>query len=314
MAVGNVHTLYAVDIDPITGANAVFIDQVSDWNVDTGIGEILQNADGMVDPTFVAVGSQSPRIRFSSTALATILAKCGISGLKIDSDVTHDGAEFWFQKVAEGGTRASGSNHIKMTMNEGMLLPRMIRATNGPPPATMDFEAVPTYDGTNDPLVIAASQALVGTPSVGELFTAGPVSINGSALAGIQDITIDFGIREIVQSGDGQVWPTFIGIMERRPVITIRSLEAIALSTFGLEGTAQSASDSVIYLRKIAEGGTRVADGTAEHISFPIDEGRISVNTVGGTHGTPVIAEVKITPTFDGTNAILVINTATAIT
>ena len=308
----NVHVLYAVKIDTV-GAGDVFIDQISDFNVDTAINEILEGADGGVDPTFAAVQSQSPKIGFTSTKLATILAKCGISGLKLSADVDEDGAEFWFQKVAEGGTRESGSNHLKMTMKKGLLLPRSLTASNDGV-ANLSFEALAVYDGTNNPIVIAADQALEGSPSVSELFTCGPVEINGVTLEGIQEITIDFGITEIIQGADGQVWPTFVGIMNRRPAITIRTLDVLSLNTFGLSGAAQGATDSVVYLRKIAEGGTRVSDETAEHISFAIDAGRIAVNTISGGHDAPQASEVKITPTYDGVNDVFVINTATAIT
>ena len=308
----DIHVLYAVNIDTV-GAGDVFIDQITDFNVDTAINEILEGADGMVDPTFVAVQSQSPKVGFTSTKLATALAKCGISGLAISADADEDGAEFWFQKVAEGGTRTSGSNHLKMTMKKGLLVPRSLSAPNDGI-ANLTFEALAVYDLTNDPIVIATSQSLEGTPVVDELFTCGPVEINGVALAGIQEITIDFGITELIEGADGQVWPTFVGIMTRRPVITIRTLDVLSLNTFGLSGKAQGATDSKIYLRKIAEGGTRVADATEEHISFAIDEGRIMVNTISGGHDAPQMSEVKITPSYDGSNDIMVINTATAIT
>lgn len=317
MAVANVHTLYAVDVDPITVADAVFIDQITDYAVDPAIQEILAAGDGQVDPTFVATMAQSPRIRFSSSALATILAEASsafaLNGLKIDADGSHDGCEFWFQKVAEGGTRSAGSTHIKLTIKEGLLLPRAINASQGGV-ATMTLEALATYDGTNNPIVVAANQALVGSPGVSELFTLGPVSINGTALNAIQNCAIDLGIQEIVASGDGQTWPTFAGIMSRAPLITLTTLEAISLSTFGLAGTAQTASDSVIYLRKIAEGGTRVADATAEHIKFTVDEGMIRVRSVGGAHGGAIMSQIEIRPTWDETNAILVIDPASAIT
>jgi len=317
MSVANLHTLYAVDVDPITEANAVFIDQLTNYGLDPGIAEILQRSGGEVDPTYVATMGQSPRITFTSTALATILAEMSnkflLSGIKIDSDATHDGLECFFQKIAEGGARASGSVHIKMTVNEGLLLPRALSAAQEGV-ASLALEAIIGYDGTNDPIVIANNQALIGAPAVGELFTLGPVKINGTTLSGVIAVTIDPGIAEIVQSGDGQPWPSFIGIIQREPLITITTLEAISLSTFGLAGAAQDASDSLIYLRKMVKGGTRVADATAEHISFSIDEGQIRVRNITAAQGGTVATQVEIRPTWDGANDILIINPATAIT
>jgi len=305
------HTLYAVNVDTV-GAGDIFIDQIADFRLDPRINKLLEGGDGGVYNTHVSVLSQDPRIIFTTTKLASALAKCGLTGLAITADVDEPGAEFWFQKLVEGGTRATGASHIKLTVAEGLLLPRTINAPhNGR--ATIGYECIATYDGTNDPIVVAGSQELSGTPSVSELFTAGKAMINGAQLEGVQNIVIDIGIQELVEGADGLVWPTYAGILRIQPVIRITTADAGALSTFGLTGAAQGATDSIVYLRKLAEGGTRVADATEEHISFTIDEGHISVSDVSGPHGQRLGSMVEISPTYDGTNAPLVINTATAI-
>jgi len=317
MSVTALHTLYAVDVDPITEANAVFVDQVNTFSIDPALQSILQSGDGQVDPTFVAVMAQSPRLRFTSTALATILAEVSsaflTSGIKIDSDGTHDGLEAFFHQITEGGTRTAGANHIKMTINEGLLIPRPLNAAQGGV-ASLDLEAVIGYDGTNEPVVIATGQSLIGTPAVGEIFTLGPVSLNGTTINGVQSIAYDPGLQIITQSGDGQVWPTFVAIMSRRPRLVINTVDVGVFSTFGLDGTAQSATDSVAYLRKIAEGGTRVADGTAEHIKLTFDDGIIYCGPISGSQGQVLGAQLVLEPTYDGTNAIVVIDAASAIT
>jgi hypothetical protein len=314
MSVSKLYTLYAVHLDTATLAGSdVLLDQVQSFAISTGLQKILQRGDGQVDPTFVAIMSQRPAMRFTSTAIATYLGACGIGGTILDSDVTYPGLEAWFQKMAEGGDRAAGSSHIKMTVNEGILVPRAIQASQDGV-ATIDFEAVITYDETNEPVVVADSQALSGTPATAELFTVGPVKINGTTLESIQSVSIDFGIQVITQSGDGQVWPTFAGIMSREPSIRIRTTDVLALSTFDLEGTAIGASDVVVFLRKLAEGGTRVADAGSEHISFTLDEGLITVENQDVSQDGIAMADIVITPTYDGANAIIVIATNADIT
>jgi len=307
------HTLYAVNVDAIDSANDVLIDQVSDFTADPGIQEALLSADGQVDPTFVAVAQQAPRFSFTTSGLATVLAKCGISGLDFTGDADDAGLECWFQKMEEGGTRVSGSNHLKMTAIHGLLLPRTITASDGEP-ASMAMEAVVTYNGDDAPIVIATSQALSGSPSVSEVFTAGPMKINGVTYDGVQSVTIDFGLQEQVLSSDGLVYPTFVCIGQRRPSITIQTTDVTLLNTFGLNGVVQGATDSVVYLRKMSEGATRVTDVTAEHISFTIDEGRINPLPWSAEQGGPGSLELRITPTDDGTNDIIAIDTTAAIT
>lgn len=307
----DIHTLYAVNIATAESVD-VLIDQISNQDIDAGITELLLGADGNVDPDFVADGNQEPRITFTTSAIATALASIGIDGLKITSDVDDDGLECWFRKVEEGGARAAGAENIKLTVNKGMLIPTTLTAPHNDV-ATLEYLLITVFDGTNDPIVILGSQDLEGTANVSEAFCAGPANINGVNLPGVQEITFDFGIDPFVLGADGIVWPNFTAIRAREPLITIRTLESAALSTFGLSGTAQGATDTVLYLRKIAKGGTRVPDVTAEHISLTIDDGMIRVPSTGGSHNDPQEATVEIRPTYDGSNAIVAIDTAVAI-
>jgi hypothetical protein len=313
MSVSKAWVPYAVHANTKTlGASDVLLDQVQNVEISTGIAQAILASDGQVDPTYVSVLSQAPSLSFESTAAATILGSCGISGMIIDADVTYPGLIAWFQKMAEGGVRAAGSSHLKLTMKEGLLVPRTIQASQGGV-ATISLEAALTYDGTNDPIIIADSQALAGTPATAEAFTIGPASINGATLEGIQSLTIDPGISLTVLSGDGQVWPTYAAIQARQPSIRLTSTDVSALSTFGLSGAAQGASDSVVWLRKMSEGAGRVADNVAEHIGFTIDEGMITVQSASASQGGPAMAEVLITPTYDGTAAIIVVDTTQVI-
>ena len=303
MAVSNVHTLYAVSI-----TSGALLDQVSDWNFGAGLRHALLSGDGSVDPTFVTVGVQEPSISFTTTAIATALAACGLDGLAIASA---NALVAWLQKCTEGGTRTAGANHIKAVMNKGILVPRSINANQEG--ATISFDAVATYDGTNAPFVLTGSQSLTGTAAVSEAFVAGPCVINGTTINGVVNITIDFGLQVRAIAGDGHPWPTYCTIIGRQPRITITTPDVTVLTTFGLNGVAQSATDSVIYLRKCDEGGTRVADVTAEHISFSIDQGHIFTNSIRAPQGSEAMAELVIVPTYDGSNAIIAIDTTAAI-
>lgn len=314
MAVTALHTLYAVQVDKADTANDLFADQISNWSLDTAIEEIIRGGDGHVDPTYVAVGSQSPKITFTSSAVARILTLAGISGLWIGA-AGDTAAYAWFRALDEGGTRKTGANHIKLTMAKAMLVPRTLNAPSEGE-ATLDMELLPySSDGSTAPISIGTSQSLAARPGgqADERFVAGPAAINGTTINGVQNTTIDFGIELIVKGGDGHVFPTFMAIQSRAPKITIQTVDVSVLNTFGISGTVQSSTDSVIYLRKMSEGGTRVANETEEHISFTIDEGRVTTRTLGGGHNEPFMAELQITPTWDETAAIIAVDTSCAI-
>lgn len=301
MAVTAVHKIYAVR------ANTTLIDQVTTSRVSTEIQTRLVSADGGAYPRFAQLVSQTPGIMFGTSKIASVLSTIGLTGLKIGAASAFTA---WFQATEEGGVRGS-SGHEMMVLNEGLILPRRLSASlDGQ--ATLEYEAIATWDGTNDPIVLSSS-ALAGTPNVTEDYYAGPVSVNGTACDGVQSIDIDFGIRERRERGDGDLWPTLVYIDRIVPTIRIRTLKAALLRTLGLKGAAQGATDTVVYLRKGSDGGGRVANATSEHVSFTIDAGHIQVREVGGSNDGPAMVDLIIQPTYDGTNAILAVDTAAAI-
>ena len=311
MALGdNIYTIYAVNI-----ANDVpiLLNQCTDGALDTGLREIIEGADGEVDARYAAVMEQRPVFAFTTTSLQTALGAAGISGrfLDIDDTATYGPLEAWFQKLAEGSTRAAGASHLKMIINEGMLLPRTLRASQGQV-ASLRYDALATYDGSNEPIAISTA-AVSGTPGVSALWTLGPVVLNGTEVNGVVDLEVPFGIREIVEGADGEVWPRYSAIMERRPAITFTTPDANLFNTLTLTGAAQGATDSLIYLRQMAEGSTRTAIDGGGHIKIAVDKGRIFVENITGSHGQRVGTRVRITPTYDGSNAVLAITTNTDI-
>jgi len=252
-------------------------------------------------------------ITFETTKVSNALGTVGVNGIVIDSDVSNDGAECWFKQIDEGGTRKTGSTHVKLTINEGILFPTTLSANHNQP-ATLGYNLNITYDGTNDPIVMAASQATEGTATAGTYHTAGPVSINGTTVEAIQSITVDFGYQAVPLGGDGEVWNTFIYAQRIAPTVRFRSFDVDAFrSLLTLDGVAQSSTDSIIYLRKYDDGGTRVANGTGEHISLTIDEGMAYANVVEGDDGAPLALDVTLRPTYDGTAAIIVVATNATI-
>jgi hypothetical protein len=308
----SLHTLYAVDACSATGG--AMITGIRDFNVDTAITEALNGSDGLVDPTFVTIDSQMPVISFTSTDIATVLDVIGISGLAIPITVelTDDYLDAFFMSKDEGATNYATSVHTMLTVNKGLIIPRTINASNTPP-ATISCDVIATYDGTNDPVVIATSQALADGAGMTTNFVCGKVSLNGAAVTSIESITIDFGIKVNPQRGGGDVWPSFVTIWERIPSITFTTTDVSQLNTLTLPGVAQAATDSIVYLRKCSAGGARVANGTSEHISFSIAQGHLQVSTIGGSHGAPLMAQLKITPSDNQSDSILAIDTTAAI-
>lgn len=312
MTVSRLHTIYAAHMNTKTLAvSDVLLDQVSDFRCTPGVRHIIQSGDGNVDPEYAAVMSGSPRFGFSTTGLVDALGVVGIGGAIIDADGSYPGLVTFFQKMLEGGERAPGSVHLQMLAKEGILLPRTLQAAQEGV-ASLSLDAVLTYDGTNLPILVSNTEALVGSPSISELFTLGPVKINGTLLESVQSSAVEFGLQERLQAGDGDVWPTWAGVHSRNPRLRIRTTDAEALSTLGLTGAAISSSVQV-WFRKMDEGvGGRVADVTAEHVLFTISEGRAVVREVAATQDQPAMSEVEVV-LRKGAGAIMTVSTGSAI-
>lgn len=184
-------TLSQAAIQSMGDASATVLDEMMSFRPRSGIRQALLSSDGMVDPTFLGVMSQEARMSFTSAKLATLLglntSAFLIAGKPITSDGTHAGLTLYLQKMLQGGTRDTGAVHKKLSCTLGMLLPRTLSAQQGAH-AQLEVEVVPVFDGVNNPIVITDSVSLPTATTITELFTLGPVKVNGSAVEGVQDV------------------------------------------------------------------------------------------------------------------------------
>lgn len=290
MSVGNVFTLHSV----VHGSN--IFDGITDQKIAVGLEEVTKRGDGSVDPTFTAIMSGKPMLSWTTVKVASALGLCGIGGLAIATG----NCSFFLKKRAASGIYAGTSSHLKVTGSTGLIVPKTLKVSQGKE-ATIDYEAhLVSADGTTSPLAIATSQSLTGSPTVDELFTLGPATFNGSAWGGVQDLTIDFGIKVETKAGDGQVWPTFVSIAQREPKITLKGLDASLLSTLTVNGAAISSTTTVKLL-----GIEQNARRNGSDVLLTIAEGRVHVSDIGGGEDGDQSVDVTITPTYDGTNDIV---------
>ena len=298
-----VHGLY-----PAVKVGEDYIYQITSMRIPPGIRRMLL-ADGIYN-LFTAVEQQDPRIQFTTTAIAAALAIAGAEGVPIVAATNE--LDVWLRRRTIAGKYTSGAAHVQITGHNGILYPQAINADQAG--ASIDYEFVPYYDGTNEPLVKTPTSSLSGSPTIAEAFVAGPVSINGTALEGIQSISVAFNIVLDLIFAEGGVWATFLDIASIQPIVRLRTMDALSIVTFGLSGLAQNDTDSEVYLRAVDKNGMREADATAAHIKIAIDDGTIEVSDISADPRTPYNTEVVITPTYDGTALPLAITTGQAIT
>ena len=286
MGLSNVYTIAGMQ-----SGSTVFKD-IRSQTLNPQLTTYLLGSSGTGYRTFVGVGQISPIIDFTSGDVKTLLASMTNQiALAISSNFY-----IWFQKMTEGGLRSSGSTHYKGTIAEGMMIPVNLRMRDGAD-AELSCQIIMTSsDGSSSPLTLAGSQALVSSAGAASGWTLGPVSLNGTTLEGVEEVSIDFGIRPVVLGASGLVYHTFVGVMEIDPTIRITAAGIDEFLTWGLAGTAQSATDSTIQIQDIAEGGVR---GTSP-ITCSIDEGIMYADGITSQDGQPTRQSIVIKPTYDG--------------
>lgn len=273
-----------------------------------GLIEAVETNSGSVDPSFAAIMEGKPAFSFTTTALASALTYAGLTPLAIAAET-----DLYFARLASGGTIDSGTTHIKLSLSAGILVPKMIEASQGREPAHISYDLYAlSSDGLTNPITLTTGQALPSQGNVAELFTLGPCEFNTTPLTAGQSLRWDFGMNCQVVGSDGEPWPTYAAVDARRPGATLRGLDASALNVSGTAGLALTSFAT--YFRKVAKGGTRVPNATASHIKLSGTTGMLVPTGIRGSAQRPLDAEFQLIPTYDGTNNIVAISTASAIT
>jgi len=279
--------------------STTLIKGIQDSRLNPNLEQMIVGGSGAPSPSLVGVSQIRPELAIVTTEIKNALANCGgITGAALSSDV------FYFQKLLEGGLRAGTLAHIKVTAATGMIIPVSINAVQGQP-ATLNYLVVMTSaDGSASPIAILGSQSLeTGQDVTDEVYTMGPIEINGTALEGITSWTLNFGNVPWVNIADGHVYPTEVGIRGQGPTIIARSRDVEAFQTWDIAGLAQNDTDSTIILHDQLAGGVR----GSSPITFSVDAGMAHFQDLGAAHPNTIEGGVLITPVNDGTNDILAV-------
>ncbi len=305
MAVTQIFGGFGVELE------STLIGAISQYELGPGSNVANDVTSGSVYPEFLSLTAQQPVASFSTLQIARALGVAGLTGLAI----TGTGLKFYLRKHAEGSTRAGASSHRKFTINEGIIVPRSLTCDHQGD-AELSYDVIITYDGSNDPVVIADSFSLPAGLVDDQRFSLGSTTIGGIALAQIRQFQIDFGVNAVSEGADSDIWDRYVSIRNITPSLTLRGVdpEWFSAAKIPLVGKVAVHANTTVYLRKREEGATFLADGTAEHIKFTAD-GLATIETLATVSGEEASETVLMMPlNYDGTNDPLVIDTASAIT
>lgn len=312
MTIAQVHSRYAVQIDvaspsvPVNLAGVTNVTVPDEWDIRAS------RTGGDVYPRHVAAYSHAPRPTFRTVCLQDALDVIGLTGLVL----ANGGVNLFAQKFSEGALAASGSAHRKYNITEGLCYPvRLTCEHRGD--AEIEYAILPTYDGSNDPIVETDTSALPTAPTDNERFTLGQVTIGAIAIAQITRLEVDFGVVAQAQSTDSDIYDTHCMIRAIEPKIRLvgSNIEWLKSTAVPRTGLVFTHANTKLYLRKRSTGATAfVANNTAEHISLAAAGLAVITNPFDDQGDDPAQVNLDLTVAYDGTNAPIVISTATAIT
>jgi len=318
MSLANIYTDYALKLHTKTAqaGAAVYVDGIQSQGLNTNLQTLVEGGDGALYNTFGSLVSGAPVARFASNDLKTVLDGCGLEGMLIDTDGTHPGVVMYFDRYVAGGTRGTASQATSVTFGTGRMVLRTLELMHRGAGGTISCD-VHGYSATGvSPIAFNEADTVPAAayPSVSVAWNLGKIVFNAEVMVGAERASIDFGVGIFSEARDGDVYPSVLSIQRIQPTITITGAEIDDTSWLTESGVNYTATQVVFYGRKKSEGGTFVADGTAEHIKFTLGKCRVDPISI---EGDPKSLTLRITPWYTAAGtpvSPIAINTASAIT
>lgn len=318
MSVPNLHHISAVRLGK---AAPVTLGGIGSQRVNTNTDVVGDALSGEVYNRWASIRSQKPVFDFMTKAILTGLANVPLTGLDIVTVLTGtDKLSLFGQKVAEGGTRDAGAVHRLMKGSKGLVVLGSLSCQHQQD-AELTLTTILTYDGTNDPIVVADNVSLPAGIVDTERFSLGPIFLNAIAVTGHRSVNVNFGVQAVSEGSESEIWDRFAYIREIMAEITIAGVDVSLLAAAKIpligvlltQPNPPANTNTRIFFRKRASGGTFVADGTAVHVRLNA-AGLAYVETpFDGSGNAPGTATVRIKCHFDGLQPPIAVSTAVAI-
>jgi hypothetical protein len=215
------------------------------------------------------------------------------------------------------GQIASGAVHRRLAFAAGRIVPRTLTA-RAQEDAELEIQAMGlSANGTDSPLVITEGQTLPAALDLAR-HTLADSNIAGIAAGCMTELNIDFGIQIESRACTGQIFDTRLQQPSILPKVTVTVLNSALVGAGGSQipdtGRACTHANTRFRFRKrLPKVAGFVADATAEHIVITADGTVVPTSTFDGSGNEEGTTTLDITAQFDGTNAPIVVNSASAI-
>lgn len=252
---------------------------------------VIGRDSGDVDPALIGVMEAEPTTTVTSLDVAGVL---GIFGVTTGASVSAGTVTIPMTKRAAGSTFAGTSSHFTMTGANAFGYMTSCSAQQGQD-AQAQFDIMHLSTNGQAAPLSSATGATLSANAYNAQYTLGPAKIDGTEVPEITGITVNTGLTVETRRYGGAVYPTVCVITQRNPSIDLTVADFDEVDTYGPLFVTNDSIDAVAYFRKCADGSTRVADATEEHIAFTLSDGITTVENFSGQDTSDGSATIRIT-------------------
>ena len=241
--------------------------------VNQNLKEMVAKSTSSLEPERFAISSEEPTAEFESPALDVILGsgsgKLGISLL--NGLFCSSGAVFQYQQQTGEGGFDGDDVHVTMTSAKAFAFIESISAKQDDQnPAMAKLKLLLLRSGSTYPQILAVDQALAGALALTNMYSLGPVYVDGSEIAGLQGIEYVTGFEVEPKRAGGATVAEQVHCKAKKHELRLQfqNVGDFAAQGFGMSELAGTMS---LYLRHISAGGGRTANtgsGNNKHIKI----------------------------------------------
>lgn len=265
-------TIYDVSFD------ALLLSQVLSVDIQSNVGLYKGRVSGGLDPDFIAVNKAEPRVQFKTGDLATLLGGIDLTtGLRVGGN---GGAAFPFNERDGGGTFSDGAATILSSTRGFAHITSIDAQQDSEEGAVAMVEFIPTWDASTKPIE-STNEETLSAESFVSCFALGPSKIGATTIAGIIGASVKPGLGLLLKQYQGAVFVGQVFINLRDPQFVFTFEDMASVNAFGAMYGAIG-STATQFFRKRVDGGTYVANGTGQHISFTLSGGISVTDSISG--------------------------------
>jgi hypothetical protein len=260
----------------------------TDLRLSANIASQVYQHSGNLFPSVAVLSGAIPRIAFK-TPIKDALTVIGTGLLALTN------LDFMLAKFSNSTfIKATTSVHTKWNASSGCAYISGWSIGQGGI-CLADVDVVPlSTDGTTHPLTRSDNNAMLTLSSEPILHTLGPLSVNGSVITGLNQLSVAMNHTLDVRVSDGDLYPRNAALLAGSPTITGEHLDpATLLTTLSLIGVNISAN--VIAYWKSFDVTTQIVS-TANSVSAAIASGRIVAENIDAGQNNPAKSAIHVIP------------------